>query len=304
VLSSVSRLPRTQALALLASAGRPLRPRAPGEAVDLSPEEVNTLAEAARALRLGPAAITAITARRFEDLSDSNIQALLALLTENMAAVALKDVDQRAVMDRVKLKAPDAATFGIDVPPAKRQFRSANWARSVFLAIGAVGYGMVAIVAVGRLQGKLAEQGKNLKLVEAQKRLADDRNAQLILQVADLQRQLDLLRSKIQSTAPPAIVSRLTCSGGQRAQGFLDKSGQLHLTIPTLQAGQQVVVEVTGTKSTGALEQLMDTIAAGEGGAPPQNKVVHTDFVSLQRISFKGPGIDLSCDATQGPAQR
>jgi hypothetical protein len=289
VLRTISALPKNEALAILARAGAPLRPTAPGEVIDLNPAAIETLVEAARKLRLTRSSIDAVADRRFEVLSDEDLNAILAVLTENMAELALRDVDQRAALARLKIRDPDGfKDHGSAFKPQSvfgNRFRSARLplVMVAFAALGAAA--VVQQSSLLRLNSIILQQDRNLKSLTAEKQTAVEQTLVLTGQIDDLRKRVEQLNSQIERTAPPPVVSRLSCSG---IQFSFDRSGRLRWTFPALEEGKTIELIVTGKSRSGVTETLTIDATAKTGNSQEQKNDRATDFVSIASVSVAG----------------
>ena len=161
MIRSVSNLPEDEALALLASAGRPLRPIAPGEEFGLSPKAIETLLDAGRQLRFGRSQIGSIGEQRFEELTDNDRQRLLALIADSMAAVALKGADQTAIVARLKLHDPDLFASEGSSESVRRSWTASLRPRPVRIAFTALAFGALALAEVVYQQKTIGDQRAN-----------------------------------------------------------------------------------------------------------------------------------------------
>jgi uncharacterized protein YjbI with pentapeptide repeats len=155
-----------------------------------------------------------------------------------------------------------------------------------------------AILETARAKANLAAAKE--RLANAESRANDVQNQLLDVRRLNEELQRLVISPTIKPSVPDptlTILSRVDCTG---VSGSLDRSGRLRVKLPALEGGQQFDVTVTGATRDKTQYVLTLTISAEQGSITSIDQI--TKLNSISKIGVKGPGVNLSCDAT--PATR
>ncbi len=263
MLKAISHLEPDQAIDTLSNASRLVFPISPSQNDSASsPVEFEALGEAGKQARLKASKLSAIQSQNFLELSRTDIQKLLSVITDNISALVLSGEDKSEILKRVKRENKQAfASSSAASIWAILSYSKITMAALCTVLVSALLYGLAER---SMMQKETAAKDLEISSLNSQLSKASKGEHDLALeelsekneeQVSSLENEVSMLQTELKranalnSNESKPVASFTGCEGVSMALG---SDGMLRWKIAHLEAGKALHFEIKGKRRDGS----------------------------------------------------